>query len=144
MIGPAPESIHDKLIKIGKTSEYTAHFSNRVMFSTPAAYEKGWIRAYYDEDGEPVGFYCVRQKSRGDKETMLYFFAVLPEYRSKGIGKLLMDDMKANSPSGLIRLNVDKKNRAVDFYEREGFKVISSEALKGHGYTMEWKGRYDY
>ena len=140
-IGPANVEQHLQLVKIAKTSEFTKYFSNRIMFSTDQAYEKGWIRVAFDEDTEePVGFYCVRQKVRGDKETMLYFITVKPEWRDKGVGEALLTDMKDNSPSRLIRLNVDKENRAVHFYERHGFNIISTEALGGDGFAMEWRG----
>jgi len=140
-VGPAHKSLHPQLVKIAKTSPYTTHFSNTMMFSSDAAYEKGWICAAYDEDNPstPLGFYCVRQKVRGDKETMLYFITVLPEYRSSKVGAHLMHHMKDTSPRSLIRLNVAKANtEAVKFYVRHDFVIVSTEALKGEGYTMEW------
>lgn len=129
---------HPKIFAIAKTSPYTRDFSNRMMFSSDAAYEKGWIRAVY-LNKEPIGFYCVRHKSQGDRETALYFITALPGYRSLGVGKVLLDDLKARSPSRLIRLNVAKDNRAKAFYEREGFTVIG-EGLKGAAWRMEWRG----
>ena len=133
--------MHPLLVSIAKTSEYTKHYSNRVMFSTEQAYQKGWIRVAWSEElDNPVGFYCVRQKVRNEKETMLYFITVHPDWRDKGVGEMLINDMKDNSPSRLIRLNVDKNNRAVHFYERHGFNIISDQALGGDGFTMEWRG----
>lgn len=129
---------HAALCKIAKTSPYTGDFSNRLMFSSDAAYDKGWIRVA--EIGHMrVGFYCVRQKSRGAKATALYFLTVLPDMRSKRVGQELMNDMKARSPSGLIELNVAKENtRALAFYERHAFKVVG-ESLSGAGWAMRWE-----
>lgn len=127
---------HKEAVRLAKTSPYTKDFSNRVMFSSDAAYAKGWIRGLLDTSGAISGFYCVRQKTRVP-ETMLYFIVVAPEARSRGVGKLLLDDMKARSPSGKIALNVMKENRAVQFYLREGFVVVG-DSLGGKAHRMEW------
>jgi ribosomal protein S18 acetylase RimI-like enzyme len=128
---------HKALLAIAKTSPYTRDFSNEVMFSSENAYSKGWIRMLCLNE-EPIGFYCVRHKSQGDRETALYFITVLPGYRSLDAGRHLMDDLKAQSPTGIIRLNVAKDNRAVSFYERHGFTKIG-ESLGGKGWRMEWR-----
>lgn len=86
---------HDTLLKIAKTSKYTKDFSNRVMFSSDAMYEKGWI--YVAEyEGTAVGMACVRHKVRAP-ETMLYFIAIDPEWRSHRIGEALVDRIMADS-----------------------------------------------
>lgn len=142
-IAQAAQADHGALVRIARTSPYTKDFSNAVMFSSPAAYAKGWIRMAIaetetlDVPSSIVGFYCVRHKSRSP-ETMLYFITVLPEVRTQFVGKLLMDDMKRQSPSRHIALNVMKDNRAVAFYLREGF-LITGEALGGHAHRMEWR-----
>lgn len=129
---------HKELVKVAKTSPYTGDFSNRVMFSSDAAYDKGWIRVIY-KDGEILGYYCVRHKSRGEKATALYFITVRPEWRSKNLGLILLEDMKARSPAGIIQLNVAKKNEAARrFYERHGF-TVTGESLGGAGWSMEWR-----
>ncbi len=137
-IGAASSAEHDKLLAIAKTSPYTKDFSNRVMFSSDAAYAKGWIRAAY-LNGEPIGFYCVRHKSRDDKETALYFITVAPSYRDLNVGAILMEDLKAQSPRRHIRLNVAKDNRAKSFYDSHGF-VVTGEGLGGAAHRMEWRG----
>ena len=129
---------HAELCKLAKTSPYTRDFSNRVMFSSDAAYAKGWIRVMLHKR-EPIGFYCVRQKSRGEKATALYFITVHPDWRSKNVGKMLLDDIKRASPSGIVQLNVAKDNeRARAFYVREGF-TTTGESLGGTGWSMEWR-----
>lgn len=63
------------------------------------------------------------------------------KYRSKGIGKQLLDYAKERY--GALFLNVYQQNkRAVDFYRREGFFVSAEGADEKTGsaeYTMLWK-----
>ena len=60
--------------------------------------------------------------------------------RSQGIGKQLLDQAKAVRPS--LTLSVYRKNsRAVSFYQREGFSVLSQETDSGTGemeLVMAW------
>lgn len=64
-------------------------------------------------------------------------------FRSMGIGKMLIDYIKEIYPS--FYLNVYKENRrAVDFYKREGLNIISEETdidTQSQEYTMEWKNK---
>ena len=61
-------------------------------------------------------------------------------FRSMGIGKILIDYIKEIYPS--FHLNVYKENRrAVDFYKREGLNIISEKMdmnTQRQEYTMEW------
>lgn len=63
------------------------------------------------------------------------------KHRSLGIGKKLLDYVKSKYDS--LSLNVYKKNsKAVAFYVREGFSVISEELDETTGeveYTMIWE-----
>ncbi|MDE6722765.1 MAG: GNAT family N-acetyltransferase [Eubacterium sp.] len=61
--------------------------------------------------------------------------------QSKGIGKQLLDYVKAIKPE--LKLNVYKKNvRAVQFYQREDFRILSEDTDKHTNeteYLMMWK-----
>ena len=65
------------------------------------------------------------------------------EVRSEGIGKALLDFVKGKKQE--LTLNVYKKNeRAVRFYEREGFQIIDRTVDKSTDekeYLMKWKGK---
>ena len=66
---------------------------------------------------------------------------VCDRLQSQGIGKLLLDFVKESRTQ--LSLNVYQKNqRAVSFYEREGFLVLQTETDHETGeidYTMGWK-----
>lgn len=63
------------------------------------------------------------------------------EFQSQGIGKLLLDFIKSKKVN--LYLNVYQKNiSAVNFYQREGFKIQRENLDKNTGekeYVMTWK-----
>ena len=129
---------HAAICVVAKTSKYTKDFSNRLMFSSDAAYAKGWILVA-EHRGEILGFTCVRHKVR-EPVTMLYFITVHPDERGGFIGERLLKHVMQQSPHTCMALNVMKENRAVSFYERLGFK-IAGDAFGGEAYRMvkEWE-----
>lgn len=74
-----------------------------------------------------------------DQEYIAGIF-VRKEARSKGIGKALLDFVKGKKQE--LTLNVYQKNeRAVRFYEREGFYIVESTMDESTGekeYLMRW------
>ena len=77
-----------------------------------------------------------------DQEYIAGIF-VRKEARSEGIGKALLDFVKEKKQE--LTLNVYRKNeRAVRFYEREGFHIIertTDESTDEKEYLMRWKGK---
>ena len=88
----------------------------------------------YERDGEILGFAGL------DGESIEGIF-VAKKARSRGIGKALLDFLKAKKAG--LRLNVYQKNtRAIRFYEREGFQIQSEgqdEATGEKDYVMAWR-----
>lgn len=88
----------------------------------------------YEKDGEILGFAGL------DGEYIEGIF-VAEKDRSHGIGKALLDFLKAKKPK--LHLNVYQKNtQAIRFYEREGFHIQSEgldEATGKKDYAMTWK-----
>jgi len=126
---------HDALVKLARSSRYTRDFSNH-MFSGESAYEKGWIRKLVG-GGKLLGFTCVRHKVR-QPETTLYFIAIDPDHKRKGLGTLLLQDLMNQTPHGRIVLNVMKDNEeARSFYRKHRF-TEEGEALKGEGVKLVW------
>ena len=77
-----------------------------------------------------------------DQEYIAGIF-VRKEARSGGIGKALLDFVKEKKQE--LTLNVYRKNeRAVRFYEREGFQIIDrtvDKSTEEKEYLMKWKGK---
>jgi len=59
-------------------------------------------------------------------EANLNKIAVLPEYRSSGTGKMLLDEMERVLPAEVTvcNLEVREHSRAVDFYLRSGYEKV--------------------
>jgi GNAT superfamily N-acetyltransferase len=70
----------------------------------------------------------------------LHKLYVLPGRQGKGMGRTLLQVIfDAIRPEGAtrLRLNVNRHNKARQFYERMGFTVIGEEDIDiGHGYFM--------
>ena len=89
----------------------------------------------FENEGSIQGFI-------GIQEDYIAGVFVKEEVRSAGIGKRLLDYIKENHSA--LTLNVYQKNRrAVEFYQREGFYILSEgldEETKETDCTMFWKG----
>ncbi|MDR1877209.1 MAG: GNAT family N-acetyltransferase [Flavobacteriaceae bacterium] len=73
--------------------------------------------------------------------TKIHKIYVLPEAQGRGIGKILIE--KAEFFAGekgniTLSLNVNRFNKAIQFYERMGFRICGSEDIDiGNGFLME-------
>ncbi len=70
-------------------------------------------------------------------EIRLIDITLLPEYRGKGIGTLLLKDLQSEAEEAgkPLRIHVEKFNPALHLYERLGFTRISDSVVY---YLMEW------
>lgn len=77
-----------------------------------------WARLF-DETNKTYGYI--------DENTPVLSMALLPEYRGKGIGNLLLNEMiRKAKDSGFssLSLSIDPKNPALRLYERHGFVKV--------------------
>ena len=91
-----------------------------------------------EEENIPIAF-ADYNKLRGDIYKLQKIY-VLPGQQGKGIGEMLIyyviDKVKAQGATTLL-LNVNRENKAKQFYEHLGFKVIGEEDINiGEGYSM--------
>lgn len=127
---------------------------NLSSFESNAAYDKyidmNWVNtdhakklfttAITDEDhytimaeaeGKAIGFLLLAPKEltyRTGKTIELEILAVLPQYRSKGVGSQLVakakERAKATGNTTIMVSSYSKNDRAIEFYKREGFEII--------------------
>lgn len=115
------------------SDDQKAEFLNQQFRAQHADYERNYSgadRLVVSLSGEPVGRLYL---DRGDREYSVIDIALLPEYRSRGLGGAVMRDLideaaRANKP---LSIYVEKFNPALRLYRRLGFK------------TTEDKGVYD-
>jgi diamine N-acetyltransferase len=92
-----------------------------------------------EEDEKPVGFasYSFADEPGVFKLHKIY---VLPGQQGKGLGKMIIDRVIQNirlDSAVALQLNVNRHNKARNFYEKFGFKVIKEEDIDiGNNYFM--------
>jgi len=112
-----------------------------LMYSTAALtkqIENGdqFIIAYLDE--KPVAFAAYSAMQHNHSIHRLHKIYILPNEQGKGIGKGLISYIKNDiAPANTLQLNVNRKNKALQFYQKLGFKIISEEDIGiGNGFYM--------
>lgn len=86
-------------------------------------------------DSKPIGRLIV---ARLEDEIRCVEMALLPDYRSRGLGTVLISNLQAESIAAQkpLRLQVIRFNRALRLFERMGFARTSET---GTHFQMEWK-----
>jgi diamine N-acetyltransferase len=93
------------------------------------------------EKANAIGFASYSIKSSEDPLTYrLHKLYIDPAHQGKGIGKLLIgfiiNDITTHDAVNL-ELNVNRHNKALDFYQKIGFKIIKEEDINiGNGFFM--------
>ncbi|MCB9169340.1 MAG: GNAT family N-acetyltransferase [Flavobacteriales bacterium] len=92
------------------------------------------------EEG-PNGFASCEHHHGGSRTTRLHKLYVLPDHHGLGIGQALLTQvlwMALEQSDERIDLTVNKRNRAVGFYERQGFRITHDQEVDiGGGYVMD-------
>ena len=91
-------------------------------------------------NGIPVGFISVGKSPNDPSVFILHKIYVLPKFQGKSIGKSLLyfaiEKTKLDGGEAL-QLNVNRHNKALQFYIKNGFEVILEEDIDiGNGYFM--------
>lgn len=88
-----------------------------------------------------IGFIGIQNDYPLKGETKLHKIYVLPSAQGLGAGKLLMkkaEDLARNIQSDFLVLNVNRFNKAIDFYIKLGFEISYEEDIDiGNGFLME-------
>lgn len=89
------------------------------------------------EDVGFAGFSVINHETRTFKLHKLY---VLPKMQGMGVGKVLINevvDCVKQQGGNFLQLNVNRANKAKDFYEKIGFKIKETVDLDiGNGFYM--------
>jgi diamine N-acetyltransferase len=93
------------------------------------------------ENQSCLGFASYEPDYLGEKIVRLHKIYLLPEAQGKGVGKSLISEIEkiANQRNHhSISLNVNRYNKAFDFYTKIGFECIGEEDIElDFGYLME-------
>jgi len=119
----------DTLQKVGMAS-YSTETHKR-------AFENSYTVVFVFDEDLMVGF--GRAISDGEYQAAIYDIAVLPGYQGKGIGKIIVQAIVANTPSCNFILYASPGKEK--FYEKEGFKRMKTGmALFLNARQMQEKG----
>ena len=94
------------------------------------------------EDEKPIGFMSISVKAeRPVKIFKLNKLYLLPDTQGKGYGKIMVDFINGYIKAlgaKILELNVNRKNKALAFYQRLGFNIYKEEDIPiGEDYLME-------
>jgi ribosomal protein S18 acetylase RimI-like enzyme len=103
--------------------------------------QKGHRFLLVNEGEVCLGFASYEHNYLNQSCTRLHKIYLLPEAQGKGAGKLLIgavENLAKENQSTTVSLNVNKFNKAISFYKKIGFEVVSEEEiLLDYGYKME-------
>jgi GNAT superfamily N-acetyltransferase len=106
-------------------------------------YNKGhvFLLAKDTDSDEYLGYVSYELNYKGEPLTKIHKIYLLPASQGKGVGRLLIDkvaEVSIGNSNDRLGLNVNRYNKAVQFYERMGFSVVGQEDIDiGDGFLME-------
>ena len=88
--------------------------------------------------GQDCGYAAIEKLD--DKTYKLHKIYLSQNLQGKGLGKCLLEEMEnvvRNYGASGLKLNVNRENKAVDFYKSQGYKCIRLEDIDiGNGFFM--------
>ena len=103
--------------------------------------QKGHVFLIAKVEENALGFASYELNYKNEPKTKIHKIYLLPKSQGLGIGKALIDRVVAAAQlaqNQQLTLNVNRKNKAVQFYERVGFVATATEDIDiGRGYLMQ-------
>lgn len=116
----------------------------KLMYSTESLasqFSKGVEFYLYISENKPVGFLGIEKSYKGENCLKIHKLYVLPNQQGKGIGSKFIsfsENICKEQKIKTLTLNVNRYNKATDFYLKLGFKNVKTEDIEiGNGYLME-------
>jgi len=92
-----------------------------------------------ERNGLALGFAAFSETNTLEQVFKLHKLYLLPSEQGKGTGKLLIEEVgsQAKKLGGLIlELNVNRGNKAVEFYKKQGFDIHQSLDIAYHTFVL--------
>ena len=100
-----------------------------------------FLLAQDTENKEYLGYISYEFDYGGQSRTKIHKIYLLPVSQGKGVGRLLIDkvaELGIDHKNANLTLNVNRYNKAIQFYERMGFTIVGNETIDiGDGFLME-------
>lgn len=101
---------------------------------------EGHIFLIAQEGDTDIGFASYSVFNQGSLTVKLHKLYVLAEAHGKGLGKLLVNEVRDKAlelNAASLQLNVNRYNKAKDFYEKMGFVIKETVDIEiGNGFFM--------
>ena len=130
-----PEQIAYMLGDIYSAEKITSQLENNtqtyLLLTEPARKAGG--------DNKPVAFAAYSPREENPEIYKLHKLYCLPETQGKGYGKILINeviDRTIEAGKRILELNVNRHNKAKNFYEKMGFRVVYEEDILIGQYWM--------
>ncbi|MES2484673.1 MAG: GNAT family N-acetyltransferase [Bacteroidota bacterium] len=125
-------------------SEAQLEYMMNMMYSEKAFTEQLSINGHHfliaSIDGKELGFASYELNYRYET-TKIHKLYVLPQTQGTGMGQALIkavENAAKTNTNDKITLNVNRNNKAVHFYLKNGFENVGEEDVAiGNGYLME-------
>ena len=95
----------------------------------------------FNYDGQAIGFMGLEPNYNDIAQLKIHKLYILPAYQGKNIGEQfiqLAEKRAKELNQDLLTLNVNRYNKALNFYEKLGFKNVKTIDIEiGNGYLME-------
>lgn len=102
--------------------------------------QQGYNFIIADDGNEDVGFACSSLIAPETATYKLHKLYVLPEMHGKGVGKILINEVKnlcVRNGGKFLQLNVNRNNKAAEFYKKIGFYIKETVDVSiGNGFYM--------
>lgn len=121
----------DELAAVPWPAEHKQAFLEMQFRAQRVHYAKHYADASFDVilyDDEPAGRFCVL---RGQADICVVDIAILPAWRNKGIGSVLLNEIfaEAKSTGKTVSGHVEFNNPALKLWERLGFQVVEDKGM---------------
>jgi ribosomal protein S18 acetylase RimI-like enzyme len=103
--------------------------------------DNGHLFYIVEKDRKAIGFLGIQPNFPETGKLKIHKLYVLPKAQGLGAGKLLIDiaiNQAIDLKQEVVTLNVNKYNKAVEFYSHCGFKIAYDEVIDiGNGFIMD-------
>lgn len=103
-------------------------------------FQQGYVFLMAEQDNKDLGFAVFSKTDLKNQVYKLHKLYVLPETHGQGVGKLLINEVVnliRRAGGKVLELNVNRGNKATEFYKKAGFSVKEAVDLDiGNGFLM--------